>query len=65
VNQLQAAEAALARVLDAVPGLSLTSETARADDGVDGVLEFAGIMGACCLPGQVSSERGDRLAASP
>jgi hypothetical protein len=42
VNQMQATEAALARVLDAVPGLSLTAETARADDGVDGVLEFAG-----------------------
>jgi hypothetical protein len=42
VNQLQVTEAALARVLDAVPGLSVAVETVRADDGVDGVLEFAG-----------------------
>ena len=42
VNQLHVTEAALARVLDAVPGLSLAAETVRADDGVDGVLEFAG-----------------------
>lgn len=42
MNQLQATEAALARVLDAVPGLSLTAQTASGDDGVDGVLEFAG-----------------------
>ncbi len=41
MNQLRTAEAALARVVDAVPGLSLTAETARGDDGVDGVLEFA------------------------
>lgn len=42
VNRLHVAEAALARVLDAVPGLSLSAKTVRADDGVDGVLEFAG-----------------------
>ncbi|HET9895420.1 MAG TPA: hypothetical protein VFQ44_10845 [Streptosporangiaceae bacterium] len=42
MNQVQATEAALARVLDAVPGLSLTAQAARGDDGVDGVLQFAG-----------------------
>jgi hypothetical protein len=42
VNQLGEAEAAIARVLSAVPGLSLIPEAAGADDGVDGVLEFAG-----------------------
>ena len=42
MNQLESAEAAMARVLGVVPGLSLTAETARANDGVDGVLEFAG-----------------------
>lgn len=42
MNQLRGAEAAIARVLGVVPGLSLTAETVRADDGVDGVLEFGG-----------------------
>ena len=42
MNQLEAADAAIARVLSVVPGLSLVAEAAGADDGVDGVLEFAG-----------------------
>jgi hypothetical protein len=42
VNQLRSAEAAIARVLSVVPGVSLIPESLGADDGVDGVLEFAG-----------------------
>ena len=42
VDQLEATEAAIARVLSVVPGLSLVAEAVGADDGVDGVLEFAG-----------------------
>ncbi len=42
MNQLRAVEAAIARVRSAVPGLFLIPEAVGADDGIDGVLEFAG-----------------------
>lgn len=42
MDRLEAVDAAIARVLSVVPGLSLVAEAVGADGGVDGVLEFAG-----------------------